>query len=771
MVSATPMPTLSLAPPPPPPASSGGATGAPAAMMMYPGIYNPTVFAVAPDTMVTTTFQPDTSTVSAAAGTVTMPTPAVALTTTVGTTGGVAISTDVVTETSVTSTTPANAGAANSSSTSAPETPKKERVEEATSAETDVCCRCHQKASENGNDKFLVCGDCGLKAHLLSQGRRKLQAPGPSTDGLVGYFHPESSPAEECLWSANFFGHSSVSQLTYTLVYLLGKILCIRSGAELRAMHLWNTLKLFPMHKLPQHNQKVVMEYELHYTLPPDPPIPPPALYENSKRLLSLSERAGGNRFLVILDHILVKTQKGFVIKHSVKNNHQRCLVCLHALLLQKRSCSKRSLRVDNYFLSWMDSSPSARFLTDPLSDVALSTIVYDIRVVLTSLQQYLQRGPVPLETNLWSIFAQGQQFAGSPSQQSRPVLAGHGEECSVPLDLSVRGRAHPKCLDFWPEVTRRARHGVWQCADCKSCSVCKNKEAENVILICEACDKGFHGNCHSPVVPEKSANQTTPWVCSGCQAEGYCVHVGNVSSSAPVSTPSSADLGVSSLAISTSEGVMSTSSMNSKPNQPSTTAMMTTTAGSVDPLLAEPTGVTVPENSNVPIPIKESETKASAKPVSTLTTADLPGPLPMEEGEKNGEEREDAEEDDSMPPNLGTPHHDPPASEMPLLQTDSGRPEDVRLWTVDHVADWLREQGGFEKEAEAFRHQDIDGTSLLLLKSMSLLTAPSGSSGVEECWMTDVNDNDDDPGVSNLTCHAVRAVQPAKNPPQCPYA
>lgn len=175
-------------------------------------------------------------------------------------------------------------------------------------------------------------------APILPQGRRKVQAPGPLTDGLVGYFHPESSPSEEYLWSANFFGHSSVSQLTYTLVYLLGKILCIRSGVELRAMHLWNTLKLFPMHKLPQHNQKVVMEYELHYTLPPDPLVPPPALYENSKRLLSLSERARGNRFLVILDHILVKTQKGFVIKHSVKNNHQRCLVCLHALLLQRRS-------------------------------------------------------------------------------------------------------------------------------------------------------------------------------------------------------------------------------------------------------------------------------------------------------------------------------------------------------------------------------------------------------------------------------------------------
>lgn len=39
---------------------------------------------------------------------------------------------------------------------------------------------------------------------------------------------------------------------------------------------------------------------------------------------------------------------------------------------------------------------------------------------------------------------------------------------------------AHPKCLDFWPEVAERARHGgVWQCADCKSCSVCKNKKSE----------------------------------------------------------------------------------------------------------------------------------------------------------------------------------------------------------------------------------------------------------------------------------------------------
>ncbi|KAL5964266.1 Histone acetyltransferase KAT6A [Taenia solium] len=456
------------------------------------------------------------------------------------------------------------------------------------------------------------------------------------------------------------------SRLTYTLVYLLGKILCIRSGAELRAMHLWNTLKLFPMHKLPQHNQKVVMEYELHYTLPPDPPVPPPALYENSKRLLSLSERARGNRFIVILDHILVKTQKGF----------------------------------------WREKHG------------------LELTPISTQLETRLEDGRLlPLMGGQFTLIE---------------VPYRSTQRCSSHYNCS-RHPAHPKCLDFWPEVAERARHGgVWQCTDCKSCSVCKNKKGESVILICDACDKGFHGNCHSPVVPEKSADQTAPWICSECRAEGYRVRVGNVSVSAPVSTPSSADSGVSSLVISTSEGVVSTSSVTSKADQPPTTTPMTSTSGPVDPPLAESTEANdasllddfrdaVPENLDVPVQVKEPETNVSAKQSSTLTTTDLTEPPPMEVGEKAGGEEEevgeDAEEDDSMPPNLGTPHHDSPASETPLPQTGSGRPEDVRLWTVDHVADWLREQGGFEKEAEAFRHQDIDGTSLLLLKSMNLLT------------------------------------------------
>ncbi|KAF6769208.1 hypothetical protein AHF37_11989 [Paragonimus kellicotti] len=49
-------------------------------------------------------------------------------------------------------------------------------------------------------------------------------------------------------------------------------------------------------------------------------------------------------------------------------------------------------------------------------------------------------------------------------------------------------------------------------------------------------------------------------------------------------------------------------------------------------------------------------------------------------------------------------------------------RPDDVRAWSVDHVRDWLLEEG-FSREAEAFSQQEIDGACLLLMKRMDVLT------------------------------------------------
>ncbi len=49
----------------------------------------------------------------------------------------------------------------------------------------------------------------------------------------------------------------------------------------------------------------------------------------------------------------------------------------------------------------------------------------------------------------------------------------------------------------------------------------------QGVILICDACDKGFHAGCHKPPVPADT-DQSLPWICSACQAEGYRVQPPN---------------------------------------------------------------------------------------------------------------------------------------------------------------------------------------------------------------------------------------------------
>lgn len=44
-------------------------------------------------------------------------------------------------------------------------------------------------------------------------------------------------------------------------------------------------------------------------------------------------------------------------------------------------------------------------------------------------------------------------------------------------------------------------------------------------MLICDACDKGYHDTCHNPAVTDrKRADQTAPWICSSCQGLGYHV-------------------------------------------------------------------------------------------------------------------------------------------------------------------------------------------------------------------------------------------------------
>ncbi|ESO92575.1 hypothetical protein LOTGIDRAFT_120410 [Lottia gigantea] len=78
---------------------------------------------------------------------------------------------------------------------------------------------------------------------------------------------------------------------------------------------------------------------------------------------------------------------------------------------------------------------------------------------------------------------------------------------------------AHPSCMKYSPKLAKKAYKGVWQCIDCKSCCVCDRGEDATTMLFCDACDRGYHMECHQPVLKDKPKGK---WVCSDCDSSLY---------------------------------------------------------------------------------------------------------------------------------------------------------------------------------------------------------------------------------------------------------
>ncbi|KAH3721050.1 histone acetyltransferase KAT6B-like isoform X2 [Dreissena polymorpha] len=81
--------------------------------------------------------------------------------------------------------------------------------------------------------------------------------------------------------------------------------------------------------------------------------------------------------------------------------------------------------------------------------------------------------------------------------------------------------KAHPSCMNYSPELAARARNTAWQCIDCKMCCICDDAGEADCMLFCDACDKGYHMQCHEPEVVEKPLGK---WVCNGCVLDGVDV-------------------------------------------------------------------------------------------------------------------------------------------------------------------------------------------------------------------------------------------------------
>ncbi|KAI0329070.1 hypothetical protein GY45DRAFT_920930 [Cubamyces sp. BRFM 1775] len=75
----------------------------------------------------------------------------------------------------------------------------------------------------------------------------------------------------------------------------------------------------------------------------------------------------------------------------------------------------------------------------------------------------------------------------------------------------------HPSCMGL-DNMGDAMRSYEWQCATCKSCSVCRRKGNEASMLICDFCDRGWHMSCFNPPFREPPEGR---WHCPSCPRVG----------------------------------------------------------------------------------------------------------------------------------------------------------------------------------------------------------------------------------------------------------
>uniref|UniRef100_A0A2R5LEF8 Putative histone acetyltransferase kat6b n=2 Tax=Ornithodoros turicata TaxID=34597 RepID=A0A2R5LEF8_9ACAR len=88
------------------------------------------------------------------------------------------------------------------------------------------------------------------------------------------------------------------------------------------------------------------------------------------------------------------------------------------------------------------------------------------------------------------------------------------GESEALLICRDCTAKAHPSCMNYTPEVAAAARLSSWQCVDCKMCIFCGGNNDSEEVLVCDACDKGYHMNCHRPKVAQKPLGK---WLCKQC--------------------------------------------------------------------------------------------------------------------------------------------------------------------------------------------------------------------------------------------------------------
>lgn len=72
----------------------------------------------------------------------------------------------------------------------------------------------------------------------------------------------------------------------------------------------------------------------------------------------------------------------------------------------------------------------------------------------------------------------------------------------------------HPSCLQYSTALINRIKAEPWLCLECKHCMICDQGATTDDLLICDACDKGFHMECLDPPLSSLPEGR---WICPIC--------------------------------------------------------------------------------------------------------------------------------------------------------------------------------------------------------------------------------------------------------------
>lgn len=247
--------------------------------------------------------------------------------------------------------------------------------------------------------------------------------------------------------------------------------------------------------------------------------------------------------------------------------------------------------------------------------------------------------------------------YCQQPSTQNRK---GRFEALLFCKDCTAK--AHPSCMDYSEELSFRARKGLWQCIDCKTCIICQDATDPDMMLFCDGCDKGYHMNCHMPQVKEKPSGK---WVCAEC----------------------------------TSDGVLA-EELERKEKERQQEKEREREQRQID-------------NHRAPAPVAPIHINVKQESGSTLPPTPAESPTLAEDAGRRPRF-------DPFDPGAGRKL----LSKEPHISPDGSYP-DATDWSVDDVAQFFT-SAGFPEQAELFRDQEIDGRSLLLLKRSDIITGMS---------------------------------------------